>query len=93
MAKKQATKAERDHMGLVAELPCCVCGRSGVHVHHIGNQGVRASAYQTIPLCPGHHMDYGFGDAVHQGRRTWEARHGTEKELLAKTLKLLRKSV
>jgi hypothetical protein len=90
MAKKPATQAEKDHMGAVAELPCCVCGRIGVHVHHIGNQGMRASAYQTIPLCPFHHMDGGFGDAVHQGRRTWESRHGTEKELLSKTLKQLK---
>ena len=89
MAKKAATKAERARMGAVAELGCIVC-HAPAHVHHIGNQGVRATAYQTIPLCPFHHMDGGFGDAIHQGRRTWEARHGTEKELLAKTLELLK---
>ena len=92
MAKKRPTKLEREHMGEVAALGCIVCSRPA-QVHHIGNQGTRASSYQTIPLCSGHHMDYGFGDAIHQGRRTWESRYGTEKELLAKTLKLLKKSV
>ena len=93
MSKKPATKAEKQHMGEVAALPCCVCGRHGVHVHHIGNQGTRATAYQTIPLCPYCHMDGPHGDAIHQGRRSFEARHGTEKELLAKTLTLLKKRV
>ena len=87
--KKAATKAERDHMGKVAELGCIIC-LMPAQVHHVANQGVRASHYQTIPLCGFHHLDGGFGDAIHQGRRTWEARHGTEKELLAKTLELLK---
>ena len=90
--KKPPTKAESDHMGLVAELGCCVCKRPA-QVHHVGNQGVRASHYETIPLCPYHHMDGPHGEAIHQGRRTWESRYGTERELLAKTLTLLKKGV
>ena len=89
MAKKAATAKEKAHMGRVAELGCIICHRPA-QVHHVANQGVRASHYATFALCGFHHTDGGFGDAIHQGRRTWEARHGTEKELLKKTLELLK---
>ena len=88
MTKKRATKAEREHMSRVAELGCIICG-SQAEVHHLPGHGVRASHYETIPLCPTHHRNGGFGEAVHQGRRTWEANYGTEKELLSRVNGLL----
>ena len=90
--KKPATKAEREHMNAVAELGCAICKRPA-QVHHVANQGVRASHYETIPICGYHHTDGPHGEAIHQGRRTWEARFGTERELLVKTLQQLKKSV
>ena len=90
MAKKPATKAESDHMGEVAALGCIICRRPA-EVHHIAGHGMRASHYETIPLCPDHHRN--GNDCVHAGRRTFEAKFGTEKELLAKTLTRLKKSV
>jgi hypothetical protein len=97
VAKKAATAAEKRHMSAVAELGCVAkvvgVGRCGMpaQVHHLPRQGgYRDNHYETIPLCYFHHLDGGFGDAVHSGRRTWESRHGTEKELLAKTLELLK---
>ena len=86
--KKRATREERVHMGLVAELGCIICRRPA-EVHHVAGHGVRASHYETIPLCPDHHRN--TNDCVHAGRRTFEARYGTERELLAKTLTLLKK--
>ena len=88
MSKKPLTKAEREHLGLVAELGCIICGRPA-ECHHVAGQGMRASHYETIPLCPDHHRN--GNDCVHAGRRTFEARFGTERELLAKTLYLLKK--
>ena len=91
MAKKRPTKAESQHMGEVAELGCIVCGRLA-EVHHIGGQyGMRATAFETIPLCPDHHRN--SNECVHAGRRTFESRFGTERELLSKTLNLLKKGV
>lgn len=90
-----ANKAERDYMSRVAELGCIVCADLGyeseAEVHHIGNQamGKRASNYNTIPLCADHHRNGGYGIAVHAGRKEWEKRHGTEKQLLAKVKGLL----
>ena len=87
-----ATKAERDHMGAVAAMGCIVCrnlgfGASPAEVHHIGNGalGKKASNFETIPLCPGHHRNGGHGVAVHAGRKTFEANYGTERELLEQT--------
>ena len=87
-----ATKAERDHMGAVAALGCVVCrnlgfGETPAEVHHIGNGtlGKKASNYETIPLCDAHHRNGGHGVAVHAGRKTFEARYGTERELLEQT--------
>jgi len=85
-------KDDRIHMGKVAEMGCIICG-SPAEVHHIGRQGgQRGKALKDcIPLCPDHHRN--GNDCVHAGRRTFESRFGTEKELLAKTLKLLKKRV
>ena len=87
---KAKTKAEREHLALVASLPCSVCGREGVHVHHLPRMGGRKNHFETIPLCPTCHVHGEYGVAIHQGRGAWEARNGTEKEHLAKTLSLLK---
>lgn len=80
------TKAEREHMGRIAQMPCAVCGAFGVHVHHIRTgvgMGRRASNLDTIPLCPEHHQ--GMTGIHGCGRKAWERHHGiTELELLSK---------
>ena len=96
MSKKPATRAEKDHMQEVAELGCIVCRDLGYYdtpaeVHHVLNNGVRSSSFRTLPLCSIHHRNGGFGDAVHNGTRTFEARYGTQEELLKKTLELLKR--
>ena len=80
------TKEERAHLDRVASLPCAVCGRHGVHVHHIRTgigMGRRATHFQTIPLCPEHHQG---NTGIHgMGRKAFERHHGiTELELLAR---------
>ena len=92
-----ATKAEKLHMSRVAALGCCVCRNEfGLHsepeLHHIGNgtMGKRATNYEILPLCPMHHILGGIGVAIHAGRKSFEANFGTERELLAQTLELLK---
>lgn len=98
---KRATKkaraytpvAERKHMGDVAHLGCVVCrnlgyGPTPAEVHHIRTgtgAGRRASNFDTIPLCPNHHRLGGSGVAIHAGKQSFEARYGTELELLEQT--------
>lgn len=84
------TKAELRHMDAVARLGCVVCrnlgyGFSPCEIHHVrmGNgMAQRAIHLDTIGLCPAHHRIGGHGVALHAGQRTWEAKFGTEAELL-----------
>lgn len=60
----RATAAEKDYMGRVAAFGCVLCrlvfGLCGVpaHVHHLkaGGGSKRASHFDTMPLCPEHHI-------------------------------------
>lgn len=87
------TKAERAHLTAIAALGCVVCERLGLgaspaEIHHpraLVGAGQRAGHFDAIPLCPAHHRTGGHGTALHAGQRTWEARYGTELELLAYT--------
>jgi hypothetical protein len=92
-ARKRATKAEREHMGVVAGLYCIVCrnlrlGESPAEVHHVrylAGGGQRSGNLDTIPLCPRHHRIGGWGVAYHAGPEEFERRYGTEAELLEQT--------
>lgn len=90
MAK--ATKAERAYFGKVAELGCIICFRPAEIHHLIGLQygsckGKKSS--DVIPLCPHHHRHGDFGEAVHNGTKTFEERYGTQAELLNKVRRML----
>lgn len=92
-----ATKAEKLHMSRIAALGCIICRNEfGLHsepeLHHIGNgtMGKRATNYEILPLCPMHHRLGGIGVAIHSGRKSFESNFGTERELLAQTLELLK---
>lgn len=85
------TKEERDYMAAVAQLGCIACrlnGFSGVpaEVHHQRSgtgAGRRASHFDTMPLCPGHHRFY--PDAIHVNARFFVKRYGSEAELVRRT--------
>lgn len=86
-------KANREHLARVVALHCIVCRNEGLGdtpatAHHIncGTMGRKASDFETIPLCPTHHQYSGHGEiAVHDGLESFEARYGTERELLEQT--------
>lgn len=93
---------EKLHMARVVSLGCIVCrnlglGKSPAHAHHINSKtmGKKSSDFETVPLCHLHHMHGDGSDrfkgqiAVHRGLKTFEERYGTERELLAQTLKEL----
>lgn len=80
------TTSERAHLSCVASLGCVICGRPA-EIHHLRSglgMGQRAPHNRVIGLCAAHHRTGGHGVAFHAGRRTWEARFGTEIELLAR---------
>jgi len=85
-------KRQRDpaYLARVAELPCSVGGAWPVEVHHklVAGKGIRASDYDTMPLCFNHHSAQTllpFGHAVHKGTKSFEANYGTQEEHVKKT--------
>lgn len=97
MAKKQATKAEKEHMSRVADLGCIIhnCGGPAT-IHHCGTgAGGRRDHMKVLPLCHYHHQGDEGIDAKHNGspqsKRAWQRKYGTEEELLAEVDRLLGK--
>ncbi len=89
-----------DHLDAVAALGCIVmvdtdngprrCERDAT-IHHIvsGSAYGKKSGYlETIPLCPDHHQGK-YGTAFHAGAKVWQAKFGTEHDLLAQVLKMI----
>ena len=93
------TVAEKDYLNRLAALGCIVCRNEGLYgvaaeIHHIRDgqgMGQRASHYDTLPLCPKHHRTGGYGVAFHAGQKDWEAKYGTERDLMTQAQALLAK--
>lgn len=81
---KSRTVAERAHHAKVAQYPCMVCEAWPVELHHpLGaGFGLRGGHMDVLPLCPFHHRLGPFGEAIHNGTKTFEAKYGTHAELL-----------
>lgn len=93
-------KKNPKHLAKIGRMRCILAdkwgneceGKTDCH-HPIGiewrGMSQKADDENTIPLCHlGHHQ---FGNnAIHQmGKRPWEAKYGTQRELLEKTRALL----
>ena len=81
--KKAPTVAEREHILRLKELPCVVCGESGVEVHE-PEQGLWFAA---MPLCLVCHRDPKYG--WHGQRQNWKAKKMGELDAIAATVRLL----
>lgn len=85
------------HLDAVRAAGCVVClnfyGRyRRAEAHHVRDgQGtsMKATDHETAGLCYEHHRTGAFGEAVHNGTQTFQARYGTERQLVARTLELL----
>lgn len=100
MPKKSPTKDEKAHIASVAGLCCILAAKWGhecggrLTVHHaIGvefrGMGQKASAFETMCLCSNHHQH--SRNAIHlMGKRAWEAKYSTQRELIEETLRKIR---
>lgn len=84
--KKATPKLEKDHMARVGSLACVVgdehcAGRTTVHHLSGAGMGRRASNFDTIPLCEGHHL-HGRYSIEHMGSKAWEACHQPQRTYL-----------
>lgn len=92
------TNAQRKFQQAVRELGCIVCRLfdSAQHapcdIHHMLNGGRRIDEDHVLGLCYGHHRAGYNGVRIvsrHPYKRAFEARYGTEAELLDKTRALV----
>ncbi len=81
---KTPTKAQRKLWDALRELGCIVhaCG-APPEIHHCETgAGGRKDHDKVIPLCYHHHRGT---EGIHTiGRKKWQAKYGTEKELMQK---------
>jgi len=88
------TDREKRHVRRVKRMACIVpgCGRRGPSIaHHCDTGHGRGKDHlKLIPVCKKHHMATdGEGRLGGQGRKEWEAEHGSEEALLARTRMIL----
>ena len=90
------TRPERAHYTRLAALGCVVCRNNGhpgtpAEIHHLrAHTGAARKAHYTecLPLCPTHHRlgdgseRFGGELGYHVAPRSFEARYGTQRELL-----------
>ena len=81
----------KEYKNRVASLGCiveeCTNPASLHHPRFSCGMAQRSSDWLVIPLCRFHHQDGIFGQAIHNGKATFEKNYGTEAALLAKTIK------
>ena len=92
--KKPATKAESEWMSAIQATGCIICRIQGnlgtpACIHHELIGGKRKGHFYTLPLCPHHHQFGPWGEAIHNGKKTFIAKYGTEEELREKVKALL----
>lgn len=74
---------EKQYLGLVASLGCIITGLPA-QIHHprfAGYMAVKSPDWLAIPLCPDLHR------MRHEQPAEFEALHGSEVELLARTIR------
>jgi hypothetical protein len=90
--KRAPTKAEREWLDAIVRFGCIACWLDGLGhrppaVHHILRGGRRMGHLHSIGLCdPGHHQNGAALGMVsrHPWKARFEAKYGTELELLAR---------
>lgn len=90
-------KSDRARLDRLCEMGCIVCRNLGAgyvaaEIHHMrSGMGVsmRNDDRHTIALCAKHHRNGGYGEAYHSGASVWQARFGTEQQLLEQSDMLL----
>ena len=93
------TKVEKAWLDAICRVGCIVCrlqglGATPAEPHHLLlKSGRRMGHLFTIPLCPEHHRGH-RNDAKcisrHPYRSAFEARYGTEAQLLERTKELVK---
>lgn len=95
MGERAKTKSDIAWMDAICQYGCIVCQNefslfSPCSPHHTDGRTKEDCHKKTIGLCGAHHQTGGEGVAFHAtGRKTWEAKYGTESELLAQLQEII----
>ena len=93
-----ALKADIARFDAFQRIGCIACRLLGHYsvpeVHHLKSGNRRRGHQFTVPLCPAHHRQVGWNEAMHgpslaRSPRKFHAMFGTDEELLSKTNELL----
>lgn len=82
--KPSMTKAEREHVQRIKDMPCGVCDASGPSEAHELKQG---QWFTSIPLCADCHR--GSFNGIHGQARIWAVKKLDEQEVLNETIRQL----
>jgi len=96
LRQRQPRKIDKKYKGIVAQLPCAICGMVGVHVAHIRYTSAKDGAdltgagrkpddWRVLPLCPRHHV-YGPEAQHSMSEEQFWRNHGINPYALAKAL-------
>lgn len=98
MKGRPPTAEEARFMDRMGKLPCIACLKDGwenheISLHHIDGRTKPGAHFLVLPICAGHHQA-GTGPnpmliAVHPDKARFEARYGTQRELLAECIEML----
>jgi hypothetical protein len=99
MKGRPPTAEEARFMDAIASLGCIACRKDGIEnpwgsIHHIDGRTKPGAHFLVLFLCAGHHQA-GTGEnktliAVHPDKARFEARYGTQRELLAECIEMLK---
>ena len=98
MKGRPPTAEEKRFMDRLGKLPCIACRKDGwenhkISLHHIDGRTKPGAHFLVLPLCGPHHQqddtDPRRRISLHGRKATFQARYGTERELLAECLDAL----
>jgi hypothetical protein len=97
--QRAVTALEKALWSELAEIGCIACMKDGIYepdvsIHHIDGRTKPDCHKLVLPLCASHHQE-GTGKnphyiAVHPWKNRFEARFGTQQELLAQCFEFIR---
>lgn len=91
------TKAEKEIQRKIAELGCVACLKDGIYnsyvsIHHIDGRTKPGCESKVLALCAGHHQTGGTeAPSIHPWKARFEAKYGSQEELLEWTIKGLKR--
>jgi len=98
MKGRPPTAEEKRFMDQMGTLPCIACLKDDwtnhvISLHHIDGRTKPGAHFLVLPLCGPHHQqddtDLRQRISLHGRKATFQARYGTERELLAECLEMI----